>query len=91
MKRMLGLVVGLYVAAARLAGGHHGVTRSGLDAVRRRADGGASGRRLKGDVCSQLSPNLGENWGFASDACGRYRIRCIQRCVYCCAHGDGHP
>jgi hypothetical protein len=33
------------VIGSRVAGGHHGVTRSALDAVRRRAESGAQGRR----------------------------------------------
>lgn len=38
------------VAGSRVAGGHHGVTRSALDAVRRRANSEASGRRLGGHL-----------------------------------------
>ena len=34
------------MVGSRVAAGHHGVTRSALDAARRRADGGARGRRL---------------------------------------------
>ena len=33
------------VVGSRVAGGHHGVTRSALDAARRRAESGAQGRR----------------------------------------------
>ena len=36
------------VAGSRVAGGHRVATRSALDAVRRRSDSGASGRRLVG-------------------------------------------
>lgn len=35
------------VAGSRVAGGHHGVTRSALDAARRWAESGAQGRRRK--------------------------------------------
>src|SRR5690606_8636801 len=38
------------VAGSRVVGVHHAVTRSALDAVRRRAESGAEGRRRKGDA-----------------------------------------
>ena len=41
------------VAGSRVAGGHRAATRSALDAARRRADSGASGRRLVGHPASQ--------------------------------------
>jgi hypothetical protein len=36
------------VVGSRVAGGHHEVTRSAFDPVRRRAESGAQGRRLGG-------------------------------------------
>ncbi len=42
------------VAGSRVAGGHRAATRSALDAVRRRADSGASGRRLGGNKVTEV-------------------------------------
>lgn len=55
------------MAGSRLAGGHHGVTRSGLDAVRRWADGGAVGRRRK--VRAEHNSAIGTGAGEYSAAC----------------------
>jgi hypothetical protein len=43
------------MAGSRVAGGHHAVTRSALDAVRRWAESGAQGRRLYGGTRGWLS------------------------------------
>jgi hypothetical protein len=42
------------VAGSRVAGGHHEVTRSALDAVRRQADAQAEGRRRRGEIRGYL-------------------------------------
>lgn len=39
------------LVGSRVAVGHHGVTRSALDAARRRAESGAQGRRLSSNAC----------------------------------------
>lgn len=42
------------VGGSRVAAGHHVVTRSALDAARRRAEGGAQGRRRQGATVARL-------------------------------------
>jgi hypothetical protein len=64
------------VVGSRVAAGHHGVTRSALDAARRRAESGAPGRRRNGEVHRYLGRcgnDTAPSWSSAAAGTGCHR------------------